>query len=248
MTIQAISFDLWDTLVVDDSDEAKRAAQSLRSKREERRYLTWQAVKEYSDLSLEQVTLGFDVLDAAFNKMWHDQFVTWPVDERLAVLLKGLGCQLPEHEFRKLIDVQSQMEVVIPPEAIDGVHAALENLSGRYRMCVVSDAVFTPGRCLRELLAHHDLERFFEAFVFSDEAGRSKPHRSVFDAAAQKMCVPLANMVHIGDRQHNDVEGAHAVGMKAILFTASRAIDEPGNTADAVCGTYAELPRIIDSL
>ena len=33
-SIQAITFDLWDTVVVDDSDEAKRTAMNLPSKRE----------------------------------------------------------------------------------------------------------------------------------------------------------------------------------------------------------------------
>jgi hypothetical protein len=35
--IRAISFDLWDTIVVDDSDELERAALGLLSKHDERR-------------------------------------------------------------------------------------------------------------------------------------------------------------------------------------------------------------------
>ena len=35
--IKAVTFDLWDTIVYDDSDEARRKAQGLRSKRDERR-------------------------------------------------------------------------------------------------------------------------------------------------------------------------------------------------------------------
>ena len=44
--IKAVTFDLWDTMVHDDSDEPKRAARGLRSKREERRHLLWQALQE----------------------------------------------------------------------------------------------------------------------------------------------------------------------------------------------------------
>ena len=51
-TIRAVSFDLWDTLVVDDSDEAVRAGRGLRSKREERRHLTWKALAAHAPISL----------------------------------------------------------------------------------------------------------------------------------------------------------------------------------------------------
>ena len=46
MTIKAVTFDLWDTIVDDDSDEPKRAAKGLRSKRDERRHLVWSALTE----------------------------------------------------------------------------------------------------------------------------------------------------------------------------------------------------------
>ena len=42
--LKAITFDLWDTLVIDDSDEAKRKERGLRSKFDERRHLLWEAL------------------------------------------------------------------------------------------------------------------------------------------------------------------------------------------------------------
>jgi putative hydrolase of the HAD superfamily len=52
-------------------------------------------------------------------------------------------------------------------------------------------------------------------------------------------------MLHIGDRDHNDIKGPHALGMKAVLFTATRDRDREHTTADAVCGSAAELPEAI---
>lgn len=246
--LKAISFDLWDTLVVDDSDEVVRKKRGLRSKRDERRYLTWEALNAREPIAIETVSLAFDTLDAAFNKVWHDQYVTWPIEERFGVLLSGLGRELPAAELDALIARQSDMEAEIPPDPIAGAREALEALASRYRLCIVSDAVFTPGRSLRKILAAHDLERFFEVFVFSDEAGRSKPHRIAFEKAAAGLGVELAEMVHIGDRQHNDVAGPQALGMKAVLFVASRPADRDSSTADAVCERHADLPAIIDRL
>ena len=51
-TIKAITFDLWDTLVVDDSDEAKRAERGLRSKFDERRHLLWEALNAEKPIDL----------------------------------------------------------------------------------------------------------------------------------------------------------------------------------------------------
>ena len=42
--IKAVTFDLWDTIVHDDSDEPKRKAKGLRSKKAERRHLLWEAL------------------------------------------------------------------------------------------------------------------------------------------------------------------------------------------------------------
>ena len=246
--IKAVTFDLWETLIIDESDEPKRRAQGLRPKPEERRHLVWEALNRHGAISQDEVSLAYDVADAAFIKVWKEHSITWTIGERLAVLLKGLGRDLAADELAPVVRQHEEMEVVIPPDPIAGVAEALETLAGRYKLCVVSDTIVTPGTCLRKLLATHDLERFFGGFAFSDEVGRSKPHPGMFESAARQMGVELAEMVHIGDREHNDIKGAHALGLKAVLFTAARDVDLPGNTADAVCADFRELPAIIDGL
>src|SRR5262250_1838681 len=96
--LKAITFDLWDTIVHDDSDEPKRKAQGLRSKKAERRHLLWQALNRHKPIAEAGVNLAYDVADAAFNRVWHDQHVTWGIAERLEVALKGLGRSLPAED------------------------------------------------------------------------------------------------------------------------------------------------------
>ncbi len=246
--LRAITFDLWDTIVHDDFDEPKRKAQGLKSKKEERRHLLWDALNRQQPIDAERVKLAYDVADAAFNKVWHDQHVTWPIGERLQVALKGLGRTLPEPELAKVVTAHEEMEVVIRPDLIPGIREALEGLHGRYKTCIVSDAIVSPGHCLRRLLESYDLARFFDGFAFSDEVGHSKPHRSMFDSAAKQMGVAIEEIVHIGDRDHNDVKGPQALGMKAILFTATRAADKDRTSADAICERHADLVGIVDRL
>jgi putative hydrolase of the HAD superfamily len=246
--LKAISFDLWDTIIDDDSDEPKRRAQGLRSKREERRYLLWQALCKHQAVALEDVTLAFDTADAAFNKVWREHTITWTIGERLRVVLQGLGRALPDDEFADLAGRLGRMEIDIPPNAIAGIGPALKELSAQFKLCIVSDAIVTPGRDLRTLLDHHGLRGYFTGFAFSDEVGHSKPHPSIFEAAARQLGVKVAEMVHVGDREHNDIKGPQALGMKAVLFTAKRADDKPGTAADAVCERAGDLPAVVGSL
>jgi putative hydrolase of the HAD superfamily len=246
--IKAVTFDLWDTIVYDDTDEPKRAAQGLRSKRDERRHLVWQALERIAPIDRATVEVAYDVADAAFNKVWHDQHITWTIAERLQVVLDGLGRSLPEADFEAVVEAHEVMEVEIYPEAIEGIREALKALSKRYKLCVVSDTIVTPGTGLRALLGKHGLADYFSGFVFSDEVGHSKPHRAMFEAAARQLGVEFFQMVHVGDRDHNDVKGPQALGAKAILFTASRDNDKATTTADAICERHADLPAIVDRL
>ena len=246
--IKAITFDLWDTLVIDDSDEAKRAEQGLRSKFDERRHLLWEALNTTEPIGLETVRLAYNVGDAAFNKVWKEQHITWHIAERLRVILNGLGRELPDEIFNAVVRAHEEMEVDIPPDAMPDAVPVLERLARRYKLCIVSDAIVSPGSCLRRLLENHGLAKFFNGFAFSDEVGHSKPHRSMFESAAGQLGVEISEMLHIGDRDHNDVKGPQQLGMKAILFTASRDVDKTNTSADAICESFDKLEAAIDRL
>ena len=66
--LKAVSFDLWDTIIDDDSDEPKRRAQGLRAKTQQRRHLLYQALNVHRPVTEQQVNAAFDAADAAFQK------------------------------------------------------------------------------------------------------------------------------------------------------------------------------------
>ena len=120
--IQAVTFDLWDTIVHDDSDEPKRRAQGLRSKKDERRHLVWEALNRHNPIPREAVWLAYDVAEAAFNTVWHEQHVTWPVRTRLEMVLRGLNRTLPDEEL-----VEAQRAMILDPNDPDVIAAAKAN-------------------------------------------------------------------------------------------------------------------------
>ena len=246
--IKAITFDLWDTVIHDDSDEPKRHALGLRSKRDERRHQVWMALDLLRPIDYDQVALAYDVTEAAFNRVWKSHYCTWTVRERLRVLLDGIGRTLPEDDFVALVEAHEQMEANVPPDLVPGMADVIASLSMSYPLAVVSDAIVSPGVHLRRILEHHGVLNLFKGFAFSDELGHSKPHRTMFASAAQQLGVEIDQLLHIGDRDHNDVKGSQALGMKAILFTATRSTDKSHTSADAICNTAAELPSVIDAI
>jgi HAD superfamily hydrolase (TIGR01549 family) len=246
--IRAITFDLWDTVFIDDSDEPKRAAQGLASKQAERCNLVQQFLARHQPISREHIELAYATTNAAFHQVWYAQNVTWTVRERLSVLLKGLGRPLPEPQFSELIRLHEEMELVVRPDLAPGVAEVLSALREKYQLGVVSDVIFSPGRVLRQLLAGYDILKFFSAFVFSDEIGCAKPCAAMFETAAKALGVRLNEIVHIGDRELKDIQGPHTVGARAILCTAVKDRGSENTAADAVCSDFLDLPAILERL
>lgn len=245
--VGAVTFDLWDTLVVDDSDEAARRTSGLPSKAEARSQAFVAEVRAWHDVPEDRARAALDAANEAFRQAWKVEHRTPHVADRLRDALSRLDLS-PTPGFDALVETFASMEVVHPPRPCDGVVDALESLAGRYRLGIVSDAIVTPGSHLRRILGLHDLLRFFDVFVFSDEAGASKPSPRVFELAAEGLGVRPAALIHVGDREANDVAGPHGVGARAILYTGAVDRGADRTRADAVARHLREVPALVDRL
>ena len=78
----------------------------------------------------------------------------------------------------------------------------------------------------------------FDAVVASAEAGRAKPDPAPFRLALERLGVEPGEAVHVGDTRGEDVAGAHAAGVGALL------IDRSGGGGD-IAG-LGELPALLD--
>lgn len=246
--VKAITFDLWDTIILDDSDEPKRRAAGRPTKKAERRELVHRYCSKHEHIDRKLVDAVYDAADAAFGKVWKEQHVTWTVGERLDIVLRGLGRTLPDMERAELVRLHEEMELEFRPDIVPGAAEALKELHGTYRLGIISDAIFTPGRALRRILSDYGVLGMFDAFVFSDEAGRSKPDPLVFRTAAEELGVKPGEMLHVGDREQNDVDGPHRFGARALLCTAALDRGSSDTKAEAVFGDYRDLPGLIEKL
>ena len=247
-SIQAVTFDLWDTIIVDESDEPKRAAKGLLSKSLTRRELVWKFLEKHVSIDKELVDASYAATDAAFRKVWYDQNVTWQVDERLEIVLKGVGRELPQKEMSELVRLHEEMELEIQPDLAPGIVEAIKELHGKYKLGVISDTIFSSGIVLRKILQAHDIEQYFDVFIFSDEMGYSKPDSRVFTAAAKGLGVDITKIAHIGDRDTKDIKGPQGLGAKGIYTTVVNDRGSSKTSADAICRDYANLVEVVDSL
>jgi putative hydrolase of the HAD superfamily len=93
---------------------------------------------------------------------------------------------------------------------------------------------------LRVLLQRLKLDRMFETIVVSCEAGFAKPSPVIFELAAEKLGLPPASILHVGDSFEMDVQGARSAGFAALQLIRAEARPHP----DAI-RSLAELPARI---
>ena len=95
------------------------------------------------------------------------------------------------------------------------------------------------ARDLDEFVAHHGVT--VDAVLTSRAHGKTKPHETIFRRMLELLAVDADEAVMVGDTLEDDVEGACAVGMRAILVDREgRYPDGPGRLED-----LRSLPAVI---
>jgi putative hydrolase of the HAD superfamily len=242
LAIRAISFDFWNTLFTEQPG-------GFEFYQSGRRRLLAEALRgcgEYTDEQLEQAC---SLESESHIQVWRNEHRTLPTAERIARVLTHLETCLPDQVVSELVNAYEEGILERPPVLIDGVREAVEQLAGLYRLGIISDVGFSPGRVLKKVLQQNGLLDFFDSLVFSDEAGCSKPHIKVFQRTAEKLSADPREIVHIGDLEYTDIVGAKQAGYHAIRFVGITPMAEGEKTiADHVTADFAEVPGIIRTL
>jgi putative hydrolase of the HAD superfamily len=109
-------------------------------------------------------------------------------------------------------EIERGWEVAENFELFEDAQPVLEELrAAGVKIGLVSNGI----RDLKEFVAHHLLE--VDAIVDSRSHGRVKPHPTIFQAALAALGVEPRHAVMVGDSLEEDIEGARALGMHAIL-------------------------------
>lgn len=127
----------------------------------------------------------------------------------------------------------------------------VEALRGKgLRLGVLSSTPW-PASWHEDVLRRDGVHDMFDALVWSSDLEYTKPHREAFLAAMNAVGVDdPADCVYVGDRPYDDISGAKAIGMRAVLVPHS---DIPAYQQvpvdvepDAVVQRLADLPAVVD--
>ncbi|MDC3161543.1 HAD family hydrolase, partial [Gammaproteobacteria bacterium] len=132
------------------------------------------------------------------------------------------------------IFIQKRHEV----EFYDGVEESIEQLSQKYTL-----GILTNGNAD---IFKFEIGKFFDFSISSLEAKDSKPNRSHFDQALNKInSSNYSDMLHIGDHQINDVFGAFNLGIEALWFNNTNAVWSQSFKKPDEFDSWYKLPQII---
>lgn len=95
-------------------------------------------------------------------------------------------------------------------------------------------------------LERDGLDALIDVRCYTSELSHTKPHAEAFAAVLDALGVDPSATVFVGDRPYDDVSGAQAVGMRAVL-RRNPLVPPYDVEPDAVIDRLAELPPIVEA-
>ncbi|MGE5764340.1 MAG: HAD family hydrolase [Mycobacterium leprae] len=233
LTVAAVSFDVYGTLIDIATDEDRPAvwdalARGLRGRGvpvdAERLYRGYRREVRRRLRNRDERYPEIDVVRIFATVLPR---LAPPEKARLAHALAGDVAR----EFRR----RSTLRLAAFSDAV----ATLQALRGRVPLAAVSDA---QRLFLEPELRAVGLACFFDVVVISSDHGFRKPDPRLFRLALDRLRVPAAATVHVGDNPDRDVAGAKAAGLIAVHL--HRAAPPPSD--DHTVATLLDLLRWVE--
>ena len=237
MRVDAIFFDLFDTLLLLENTEAYHEAC---------------LVKMHEFLARKGVNVPFASFQHAYFDI-HDKFYSESRESleephfnvRVAQTLEKLG-----YHFRVSDEVVTGATKSFADEFTRHVQPdkdvahVLQKLHQNHKLGLISN--FGIPECGRKLLRTFELEKYFDLIVISAEVNQRKPSPKIFKSALATLGVDASRAVFVGDMVDLDIVGPQSVGMKTVLIERKRSGEDSGARPDVVIKRLTELLRVIE--
>jgi putative hydrolase of the HAD superfamily len=209
MQVEAVLFDLFNTLVLLENDDAfympslKRVHDHL--------------VRNEIHVSFEDfVRVYFEVRDKLYeetSKNLEDPHF----NIRVSRTLQKLGYSL-EASHPIVIEATGAFceEFIRYMRPDNEARYVLKKLYGKYKLGIVSN--LSIPECVPRLLQKFGLNRFFDAIVISGAINKRKPSPEIYQKALKTLGVNAEKAIFVGDTPGIDIRGAKAVGLIAVLI------------------------------
>lgn len=217
MHIEAVLFDLFNTLVLLENDDAFYMP-SLKK-------LHTHLVKNNINVPFEQFLRAyFEVRDQLYEQtgktLEEPHFNT-----RISRTLQKLG-----HNLSTSHSIVTGATQTFCKEFIKYAHPdkdtphVLNTLHKKHKLAIVSNLAIP--ECATQILDKYDLTKYFDVVVISGNINKRKPSPAIYMEALKTLKVTPDKAVFIGDTPGTDIKGAKALGLKAILIERPTAPDK----------------------
>ena len=215
-SIEAITFDLWQTLILDERELGRtRTRRRLEGSLEA--------------LNAAGYDFSFDKLQEAHRacfrtcRVIHNQEKDVTFDEQVSIFIdnidKNLSQRLDPQVTSRISYCYAEAFFDFPPPVVSGAYEVLKEINNMgYRVGMISNTGMTPGRLFRRYLAQHKILDFFQALTFSDEVMLCKPSTRMFHMTLDELGTTPDKAVHVGDHVANDILGGNRAGMRTVLL------------------------------
>jgi putative hydrolase of the HAD superfamily len=163
-----------------------------------------------------------------------------------AAAYRELGFDLPPDLLDEVRRLEQEAWVEGITVAPDTVPTLTELRRRGLRLGLLSNAPYRAAS-MRSQLAALGLLPLLDTAVFSSAVGWRKPSPHIFERALSELGAAPGVTLMVGDRGREDVDGAHAVGMRAVLLREHRTDPAGEAAADAVLDRLADLIPLVAS-
>lgn len=237
MQVMAVLFDLFDTLLLLEKNEAYYPP-SLKKLYE---FLSQKGIKTpFKDFK----RVYFEVRDKFYSES--SKSLEEPhFNLRIAETLNRLGYNFEQSDpivtgATEAFSEEFMRYVSLDPDALE----TLERLREKYKLGLISN--FAIPECGWKLLEKFSLKQFFDVVIISGEVNRRKPSAEIFERASKAIGVEASKTVFVGDMLDLDVIGPKKVGMKTV-FIKRRPMEENADAKpDKVITRLIELLAVLE--
>lgn len=241
-TIEAVTFDLWFTLIAHDRDydDRLRAARTA----------GLAAVLKAWNLPASEAAINQAYADSEkyLQESWARN-VDVDTPEQVRILLQFLDVEPAPELVAELVPPYAEAVLQVEPYLVDGAAEVLDNIrdSGA-KLALISNTGRTPGTAMRKVMQRLGILKYFPVTTFSNEVGYLKPDWRIFASTLGRLGAAPGQTVHIGDHQVLDVRGAREFGMRSIHVTRYAPEIACSHTPDASVETLRQLPAALEAL
>jgi putative hydrolase of the HAD superfamily len=237
MPIKAVLFDMFDTLMLIEKNHEFYSPSLMRMYR----FL----VKNGIEVPFEKFNAAYievrDELYAKADANWEEPHF----NVRVAETLKKLGYNHDVSSPLAAAATNEFCEEFMKFVRIDkNAMAMLKRLHGKYKLGIISN--FAIPECVVKLLKASGIDGLFDVVVVSAAVNKRKPSPEIFQSTLKALGVSAAETVFVGDTIDADVEGAKAVGMKAIYLERRVQKKSEKFCPDQTIKSLSELPLVLE--